>query len=57
MRMTVMIPSSFERYTSLEQMNDQDNFISIIYHQEDKLGIVREGDYGEGGRRLIWISY
>lgn len=53
MRMIVMILSSFERSNSLEQINDQDNFISIMYHQEDKLGIVREGDYGEGGKRLI----
>lgn len=51
--MRVMILSSFERYNSLEQRNDQDNFISNIYHQEDKLGIVREGDYG---KMLIWIS-
>lgn len=48
-----MILSSFERYNSLEQINDQDNFFSNIYHQEDKPGIVQEGDYG---KMLIWIS-
>ena len=26
------------------------------YHQENKTGIVLEGDRGEGGKMLIWIG-
>lgn len=55
--MRVMILSCIKKHNSLEKINEQNNFISNTYHQEDKIRIVQEGDFGEGRKMLIWIRW